>query len=661
MQEDPVIRIVNAVLANGGTARKQGGEYKAKCPAHEDKKASLQIGAGDKGAVLHCHAGCDNKAIMAAIKLPMEALFNDYGEKHDKPADTSDQPLRAAAANAEATYIYEDEHGTVLFRVERRKGKQFVQARPDPHNPGNWLYALGDTRRVPYRLPNIHGAIKAGETIWIVEGEKDVHALEAIGLVATCNPGGAGKFRREFGDFMAGAEVVVLPDNDEPGSQHGKQVADFCGVVAHNVRVLALPGLPDKGDVSDWLTMAVQVGKCLEVLGFLDAIDPAVCLREMAAAVTPAYTNKPVIFNAESLMREMFPDVVMAVPGIIAEGCTFLVGAPKIGKSWMSLGLGLAVADGGMALGTIPVMEGKVLYLALEDTPRRLQRRLTVMMGPGTPAPANLNFACTWPRLNAGGLDQLEAWLKDNPDARMVIIDTWAKVKGGGAEAESMYQADYAAVSQVKALADEYATPIVLIHHQRKQGDGDPLNTVAGSTGLTGAADATVILTRPRGGEEGHLYVTGRDVEETKSIVSFDGTTGQWTWLGEAEDVEESRTEDSIVKLLDGSQDPMGPKDVAVALDMKEGTAKWLLAKMVQEEKIVRLTRGKYTSKTNAAATSAGPPVGHLASTVQPPLPGTGGATVPFGTVLVGDDTPLDFSEIEGYLADDEGFGGDDE
>lgn len=648
MQQDPVLAIVNTIAARGGKVRKQGKEFKCQCPAHEDGKSSLQVGAGEKGVVIKCHAGCTSEAVTTALGLKLSDLF--YDTKSEAQASPT---TRAAAPNAEATYIYEDENGGVLFRVERRAGKQFVQARPDPHSPGSWLYSLGDTRRVLFHLPNLRGAIKSSETIWIVEGEKDVLNLEAIGLVATCNAGGAGKFKREYAEKLAGADVVIVADNDMPGRDHAKQVAEYAGSVARTVRILDLPTLPDKGDVSDWLIEARPFCRAMSALGF--AIEPAELLRAAAAEVEPCYTNKPTIFNASDLMAEQFADVLMAVPGVIAEGVTILAGPPKIGKSWMVLGLGRAVGEGGMALNTIPVSEGKVLYLALEDTPRRLQRRLNVMLGVGNPAPANLHFACTWPRLNSGGLDQLEAWLQDNPDCRMVIIDTWAKVKPAGSSDGSMYENDYAAVSQVKTLADAYGVAIVLVHHLRKQGDGDPLNMVAGSTGFTGAVDAIVVLTRPRSSEEGHLYVTGRDVEESRSIVAFDGTNGQWTYLGEAESVEETRTEDSVVKLLEGTTDVLGPKEVSAALDLKEGTAKWLLAKMVQENKIARVGRGKYTNLDNASQQSVGP----VALTVQPPLPGVPGATVPFGTMLVGDESSLDMKDVEDFLASDEGFGDD--
>lgn len=598
----PHIDIANAITATGRKVRKSGGEFKAQCPAHDDKQASLQIGMGERGAVLKCHAGCEPRAIVEALGMTWDDLFVDALAT----SKTTTTMLRAAVPGAEAVYFYDDENGAVLFRVERRHGKKFVQARPDPAKPGEWLYALGDTRRVPYRLPNVIGAVKNNEPVYVVEGEKDVHTLEAQGLVASCNPGGAGKFKREFASFFAGAHVIVLPDNDDPGREHANQVVLYLKDVARSVKVVPLSGLPAKGDVSDWFAK-----KGNDAEKFEHEVDAAPVL----------HTNRPRVINAPDLMAEKFPEMVMAVPGLIAEGLTLLVGAPKIGKSWMSLGIGIEVARGGKALGTIDVEEGKVLYLALEDTHRRLQRRLNIMLGEGNPAPANLNFASDWPRLGAGGLDLLEEWLTTNPDTRLVLIDTWAKIKSpmpdsGG----SMYEADYGAINAVKSLADQFSCAITLVHHQRKATDTDPLNTVAGSTGLTGAADATVVLTRPRGAEEGHLYVTGRDVEESRSIVAFDPQTGAWLYMGEADNVEEARTEEVVVKLVE-EQGPLGVKDVVEKLQMKEGTAKWLLSKLAAEGKITRMKRGVYIG--NGARGGAIP----KNNTLLGPLP-TGSITV---------------------------------
>jgi hypothetical protein len=148
-----------------------------------------------------------------------------------------------------AVYPYTDERGAVVFEVVRFEPKDFRQRRPDGR--GGWIWSLGHVRRVPFRLPQLLAA--NGRTVHVVEGEKDVLALERFGLVATCNPGGAGKWRQEFAAYFRGADVVILPDNDAAGEAHAKDVAASLQAVAARVRIVRLPGLGPKEDVSDWL------------------------------------------------------------------------------------------------------------------------------------------------------------------------------------------------------------------------------------------------------------------------------------------------------------------------------------------------------------------------------------------------------------------------
>lgn len=629
---DPVTRVLEKLSEHGCNPQKQGKEWLARCPAHDDKRASLAINEGEKGAVVFCHAMCSTAVVLDELGLKPTDL---YREAPKAPKDRN-QPVR---------YDYTDEDGTLLFQVERQANKKFVQRIPNPNQQGEWLYRLGSTRRVLFRLPEVLSAIQDGQYIYVVEGEKDALNLVAKGLCATCNPGGAGKWKPEYADSLAGAKVVLIPDNDEPGRQHMDGVAANISDKAMSVRMLKLPALPDKGDVSDWLAKGGDAGR-LEHLA--DQLEP----------LTGAHET----FSAYQLMKRQFTDLEMAVPGVIAEGFTFLVGAPKIGKSWMALGLGLAVADGTMALGSIPVKAGPVLYLALEDTPRRLQRRINMMIGT-TEAPENLHFACRWPTMGNGGLEMIEAWIRDNKDARMVMIDTWAKVKSAQSDqGESMYQNDYANVTALKNLADAYGVAIAVVHHQRKAKDDDALNTVAGSTGLTGAADATVILTRQRGRQDGTLYVTGRDVEETRSVVEFDSETGNWIYMGNAEEVEEKKTEDLIIELLLESDEPMGPKDVADALDMKEGTAKWALPKMAQEGLIKKVKRGQYTATEDQAKKAAAKIAAQKAA--DPKVGGLGAYTTNQPTKDLAPDVPEeDQLDIDDVLAEMElnEFGGDDD
>jgi RecA-family ATPase len=188
-------------------------------------------------------------------------------------------------------------------------------------------------------------------------------------------------------------------------------------------------------------------------------------------------------WTADELMAEQFPPPRWAVPGLIAEGVNLLAGPPKVGKSWLSLGLALAVAGGDDALGSIPVQAGPVLYLALEDTPRRLQSRMGKLLDERH-APRGLTLATTCPPLPEGGAAAIASWLTRNPAARMVVIDVFAKVRGRApAGPVSAYDADYAAIGHAKKLADDYAVAVVLVHHVRKAGAEDFLVPSPAPTG----------------------------------------------------------------------------------------------------------------------------------------------------------------------------------
>src|SRR5262249_17499292 len=142
-------------------------------------------------------------------------------------------------------------NGTALFEVCRKRNKEFFQRRPDGN--GRWSFKLGDVRRVLYRLPELIESVAKDQPIFIVEGEKDVENLRKLNVAATTNAGGAGKWRSECSELLRGADVILLPDNDEAGRAHMQSVAAALDDVAARVRRLDLPGLPEKGDVSDWL------------------------------------------------------------------------------------------------------------------------------------------------------------------------------------------------------------------------------------------------------------------------------------------------------------------------------------------------------------------------------------------------------------------------
>jgi hypothetical protein len=228
--------------------RHDGRQRDTQCPAHEDRRASLSVGLGERGRVLvHCQAGCSFDAILEAAQLARADL---------RPTVNGTKPTIAA------TYDYTDERGALQFQVCRLEPKDFRQRRPA--GAGGWTWKLGDVRRVLYRLPALQGQ----PCVFVVEGEKDADRLAALGLAATTNAGGAGKWRDDYARQLhaAGARtVIVLPDADEPGRKHAASVAATCRAVGMEARILELPDLPPKGDVSDWLDAGHSVEELLEL------------------------------------------------------------------------------------------------------------------------------------------------------------------------------------------------------------------------------------------------------------------------------------------------------------------------------------------------------------------------------------------------------------
>jgi AAA domain len=245
---------------------------------------------------------------------------------------------------------------------------------------------------------------------------------------------------------------------------------------------------------------------------------------------TPAMARPRVSWTAAELVATEFPEPRWAVPDVVPEGCILLAGPPKVGKSWLTLGLGLSVASGGKALGRLDVPAGEVLYLALEDTPRRLKDRLVRMLA-GDPAPAAMTLATTCPPLPEGGAKRIGLWLDAHPDARLVVVDVFTRMRGPRPPGASLYEADYNAVAQMKAVADTYGVALVLVVHVRKADAEDFLETISGTNGLAAAADAVAVLRRARGKADGVLQITGRDVEEAIHALEFSPALGAWQLL----------------------------------------------------------------------------------------------------------------------------------
>lgn len=314
---------------------------------------------------------------------------------------------------------------------------------------------------------------------------------------------------------------------------------------------------------------------------------------QVLSPVRREYARIRTSWTAADLMTMDFPEPKWAVPGVICEGVSLLCGPPKVGKSWMSLGLGVDVATGGRAFGTIPVEAGPVLYLALEDTARRLQTRLGKVLG-ARGAPAGLTMATSCPPLPQGGDEAIAVWLDRNRAARMVIIDVFAKMRGASAPGASAYDADYAAVGRAKKVADAYGVAVILVHHVRKAGSDDFLSEVSGTNGLAGAADATLVLKRARNQGDGVLHVTGRDVDEAEYPLAFNPADGAWRMLdGPAEDHQIGETRAAILRWLRTAPGST-PKAIADGTALPYDLIKKTCQRMLADGQVAADTGGRY-------------------------------------------------------------------
>ena len=224
------------------------GTLRGPCPVHQGK--DLNFAVNPKTGQAYCHSQCNRGFDILSLEMELTAV--DFVKAKAEVLRIVGRPKdNWRERNIQATYVYTDANGVALYRVVRKMeadGKRFYQQRPVPGDPGEWQAGLGGIEPVPFRLQELVRSDIAA----ICEGEKDVLAMVREGWVATCNNGGAGNFKPCLVPYFAGKNIAIFPDNDEPGRKHAQAVAALIAPVAASVRVVEIPDLPLKGDVSDY-------------------------------------------------------------------------------------------------------------------------------------------------------------------------------------------------------------------------------------------------------------------------------------------------------------------------------------------------------------------------------------------------------------------------
>ena len=280
-------------------------------------------------------------------------------------------------------------------------------------------------------------------------------------------------------------------------------------------------------------------------------------------------------------------------------------GKPKMGKSWMALDAP-GVALGHLVLGSIQVEQGDVLALFLEDGPRRLQDRISQLLAPranptrhtttrvegnvirlayslDVPDPKRLVIAHRWPKLDKDekGLDLIEQWVAEHPRARLIIIDTFGKVKARPGQG-SAYDADTQALGPLQQMALRRGIAVLVLTHLRKEKVDDPLEMINASMGFAGALDGALVLNRVRGNADATLYVTGRDVKEDKDhALSWNAETARWRLSGERGRGSADRERNEVLQVIKRASSWVSATSIAHAIGKEAKNVRYLAGELV--------------------------------------------------------------------------------
>lgn len=444
------------------------------CPAHQDKDPSLSVTESATGVVIHCHAGCATELILATLGLAMSDLFNE------KVSTKSERV---------ASYKYTDETGALLYEVVRFEPKDFRQRVPDA---GGWRWSLNGVRRVLYRLPEVLAALGEGRRVFIVEGEKDADAFFERGEVATCNSGGAGKWRDEFAAVFRGATVVVVADKDATGRQHAKTVGDSLRGVAATCMIVE----PKEGkDSFDHFRAGYNPNEFIDV-GELE-------LEQQDEDSENAVLGR--LLTTAQLIELPAPTYIIDKL-LVSDSIALIYGQPSAGKSFLALDWALSIASGQPWM-EHSVVQGPVLYIVAEGLSGIGQRVIAWQAERGAEVgevswhPQAINL------LDVGAVDELAAAV-DAIQPVAVFVDTLARSMPGADENASI------SMSQVIEVLDRLRTltraSVVAVHHTPKDG-----SSPRGHSSLLGGVQTAIKVVK----EDGDITVSVEKQKDDAEIA----------------------------------------------------------------------------------------------------------------------------------------------
>jgi DNA polymerase-1 len=474
-------RLIERVLGKLAGVERHNGYYKALCPAHDDHNPSLDIREaeenGQKKVLILCRAGCDTAAVLGTLGLAFKDLFSSDEAKSRNGARTSGQIVDI--------YDYTDAAGNLLHQTVRYEPKRFLQRRPD--DEGGWLWGLGGIEPVLYNLPRIYRALLDGETIYVLEGEKDCNrAWEELGITATTCSMGAQKWRESYTHVLAGANLILVPDNDEVGRKHVLEVAESLLGVAASVKVLDLPDLPGKGDLSDWIDAGgTREGFDRLVSETPQFIPPTIESEFGEKKFLPVKTLREVVAEAEETPEFIVKDVLKKGE------LTDLSGLAKYsGKTTLVMHMLEAVRAGDLFLGE-PTKKARILYLTEQGNnfKEAIEKAALDLDDDGFVVVQHRDVRGEeWEKLIEKAIKLCE---KDGRD--VLIVDTFAAFTKLIGSEENNAGDIRSRMEPLKKAAQSHGLAVLVIRHAGKDGKG------RGSSQFEAEVDIVATLKRPEG------------------------------------------------------------------------------------------------------------------------------------------------------------------
>jgi putative DNA primase/helicase len=452
----------------------------ARCPAHPDSNPSLKVSQGDRGALVNCFAGCTPQAVTEALGLKLADLM-------DQTATSTEQKPVVVA-----TYRYENENRELLYEVTRLEPKGFRQRCPD--GQGGWKYKLAGVRRVLFRLPEIRAALAVDPSVRIViaEGEKDVNTLVALGIVATCSPGGAGKWVDEYAAQLQGARAVtIIADRDTPGYSHAHQVK--ASLKASGITDLGIVHATKGKDATDALTT--------RGLDYTEAFEPVTDkelgrLRQTTKTVSAPTVGVPSMLAVRRASLIEPESVEFLWRPWLPRKLTICDGHPGQGKSTLSIEFAARTTTGGPWPDGTSTTPASVLIVNVEDgaadtiVPRLIASGADLDMVFIVDGLKNVdeNGDDDPMAFSLRAIAETKATAKDIGNVGLIVLDPLMALLPG--DTNSYKDSEMRSVLRPwSTLADELGACVLLVRHLTKGSQGGPaLLRGQGSVGVIGAA-----------------------------------------------------------------------------------------------------------------------------------------------------------------------------